>query len=66
MKRYLLLASAVALLALSGCGTQTTTTDTSDQTAATTSGADATLLSGTNPIMCKQAISDYLAKADLK
>ena len=65
MKRYLLLTSAVALLALSGCGTQATT-DTSDQTAAATSGADATLLSGTNPIMCKQAISDYLAKADLK
>ena len=66
MKRYLLLTSAVALLALSGCGTQTTTTDTSDQSATATSGADTALLSGTNPIMCKQAISDYLAKADLK
>jgi len=66
MKKYLLLSSAVAVLVLSGCAKQSTPVDQSEQTAPTTTGAQAELLSGTNPTMCKQAIADYLAAANLE
>ncbi|MEI6425811.1 MAG: FKBP-type peptidyl-prolyl cis-trans isomerase [Candidatus Absconditabacteria bacterium] len=67
MKKYLLLSSAVALLVLSGCASQTPSVDQSEQTAPIeNTGAQAELLSGTNPSMCKQAISDHLAAANLE
>ena len=65
MKKYLLLSSAVALLVLSGCS-KSTPVDQSEQTAPATSGAQAELLSETNPTMCKQAIADHLAAANLE
>ena len=67
MKKYLLLSSAVALLVLSGCASKTSSVDQSEQTApVANTGAQAELLSGTNPSMCKQAISDHLAAANLE
>lgn len=65
MKKYILLSSAVALLVLSGCS-KSTPADQSAQTAPANTGAQANLLSGTNPIMCKQAIADYLSSANLE
>lgn len=69
MKKYLLLSVAVTLLVLSGCTKTTSTAETTEQTVAqntNTPNAQANLLSGTDPIMIKQAIADYLASADLK
>lgn len=72
MKKYLLLVSAIALLALSGCTLIPTNEkehqeiNTGDQSQMNKESQE-TLLSWTNSIMSsKQAIAEYLAAADLK